>query len=161
MLKTYLLENRESHYRMAYSYTKNQEDAMDVLQDSIEKAYRALKKGQKPDQLNGWFYRILINTAIDFIRKNKRLFYMESEKLEFLMTYEDQYRDFDLETALEKLPHRYRTVVILRYFEDMKIQDIAKALDENPNTIKTRLYKSLELLRIDLQEGADERVEGS
>jgi RNA polymerase sigma-70 factor (ECF subfamily) len=159
MLKKYLLENRESHYRMAYSYTKNQEDALDVLQDSIEKAFRAFKRGSEPEMLNSWFYRILINTAIDFIRKNNRLTYMESEKMEYMLTHEDHYRDFDLETALEKLPHKYRTIVVLRYFEDMKLHEIAKVLDENTNTIKTRLYKSLELLRMDLQEGANESIE--
>lgn len=159
MLKKYLLENREAHYRMAYSYVKNQEDALDVLQDSIEKAFRAFKRGLEPDSVNSWFYRILINTAIDFIRKNKRLTYVESEKLEHMLLHEDRYRDFDLETALDHLPNKYRTIVLLRYFEDMKIHEIAEVLGENTSTIKTRLYKSLELLRVDLQEGANESIE--
>jgi len=51
---------------------------------------------------------------------------------------------------LDNLPEKYRTVVILRYFEDLKIDEIAEILNENVNTIKTRLYKSLEKLGIKL-----------
>jgi RNA polymerase sigma-70 factor (ECF subfamily) len=46
------------------------------------------------------------------------------------------------------LPDHYRSIIILRFFEDFKIEEIAEVLDENVNTVKTRLYKSLEVLRI-------------
>lgn len=155
MLQHYIIENKEAHYRMAYSYTKNKEDALDVVQDSIEKALRAYKKLAVPDNLNSWFYRILINTAIDFTRKNKRIVLMEQEKMAFLLESEDQYKHFDLETAMEKLPTVYKTIIVLRFFEDLKIADIAGILDENVNTVKTRLYKGLELLKIEMKEDAD------
>lgn len=64
----------------------------------------------------------------------------------------DNYEDFDLQKALDNLPDKYRTVVVLRYFEDLKIEEIAQILNENTNTVKTRLYKSLEKLRIKLIE---------
>jgi len=47
---------------------------------------------------------------------------------------------------------KYRTIVVLRYFEDLKIDEIAEILNENVNTVKTRLYKSLEILRVKLSE---------
>jgi len=50
------------------------------------------------------------------------------------------------------LPEKYRTIVVLRYFEDLKIDEIAEILNENVNTVKTRLYKSLEILRVKLSE---------
>ena len=64
----------------------------------------------------------------------------------------DTYEDIDLQEALERLPEKYRIVVILRYFEDMKIGDIAQVLNENENTIKTRLYNGLSKLKIELIE---------
>lgn len=155
MLQQYIIKNKEAHYRMAYSYTKNKEDALDVVQDSIEKALRAYKTKSAPDNLNSWFYRILINTAIDFMRKNKRIVLMEQDKMAFLLESEDQYKHFDLETAMEKLPTVYKTIIFLRFFEDLKIADIADILDENVNTVKTRLYKGLELLKIEMKEDAD------
>lgn len=60
----------------------------------------------------------------------------------------DEYENFDLQRALNNLPDNCRTLIILRYFEDLKIEEIAEILNENINTVKTRLYKSLEMLRI-------------
>lgn len=64
----------------------------------------------------------------------------------------DDYENFDLQIALDTLPERYRIVVTLRYFEDLKIEEIAEILNENTNTIKTRLYKSLQMLRIEMND---------
>ncbi len=64
----------------------------------------------------------------------------------------DSYEDIDLKRALDELPYKYKTIIILRYFEDMKIEEIAAILDINVNTVKTRLYKALEKLRIKLDE---------
>lgn len=152
MLQHYLIDKKEAHYHMAYSYTKNKEDALDVIQDSIEKALRSIKKNGQPTYLNSWFYKILINTAIDLTRKNKKITLMDPEDMAVLMVSEDDYLHFDLETAMTKIPVQYKTIVALRYFEDMKISDIAEVLDENVNTIKTRLYKALKCLRIELKE---------
>ena len=64
----------------------------------------------------------------------------------------DDYENFDLKKALDKLPDNYRTVVVLRYFEDLKFEEIAEVLNENVNTVKTRLYKSLKALRIEMED---------
>ena len=58
----------------------------------------------------------------------------------------------DLQKALDESPEKYKTIVILRYFEDMKISEIAQVLDENTNTIKTRLYKALDKLKLKLRD---------
>ena len=60
---------------------------------------------------------------------------------------EDVYQETDLKNALESLEPQNRTIVILRYCEDMKLEDI----NENLNTVKTRLYRSLKKLRINLE----------
>lgn len=155
MLKDYLLEKKEAHYRMAYSYTKNSEDALDVIQDSIEKALGFIKKNGPPDHMNAWFYKILIRTAIDHIRKHSRTTLMAPEDLEHIFVSEDHYCNFDLKSAMDKLPAQYKTLIVLRYFEDLKIKDIGEILDENINTVKTRLYKALDFLKIKLEEDDD------
>jgi RNA polymerase sigma-70 factor (ECF subfamily) len=68
----------------------------------------------------------------------------------------DRYEDFDLKNALDQLPEKYRTVIVLRFFEDLKIEEIAEVLDENANTIKTRLYTSLNKLRLTLGDNGTE-----
>lgn len=144
--------NKERFYLLAYSYTKNEQDALDIVQDSIQKALQSLHRLQYEEQLKSWFYKIVVNTALDFLRKQKRVHVMEEGQLEFFTpSQQDQYENPDLEVALEQLPTMYREVVILRYFEDLKIQDIAHILNVNINTVKSRLYKALTLLKIQLQ----------
>lgn len=153
MLQKYLIEKKEAHYRMAFNYTKNKEDALDVIQDSIEKA---LKSKAPTQNINSWFYKILINTAIDHLRKNKKSSALDINDFEHLLESEDNYTNFDLSSAMEKLPPSYKTIVVLRYFEDMKISTIADTLGENISTIKSRLYRALEFLRIELEENENE-----
>jgi len=56
---------------------------------------------------------------------------------------EDAYNEIDLYNALDELPLQYKTVIILRFFEDLKLEEIAVIIDENINTVKTRLYRGL------------------
>jgi len=92
-------------------------------------------------------------TSLDFLRRQKRNVAVGEEILgSFDFGAVDSYGDFDLQRALDNLPEKYRTIVVLRYFEDLKIDEIAEILNENVNTVKTRLYKSLEILRVKLSE---------
>ncbi|MEC1180725.1 sigma-70 family RNA polymerase sigma factor [Metasolibacillus meyeri] len=152
-LVTFIRSNKERFYYLAYSYTKNEQDALDVVQDSIQKALQSLHTLQNEEQMKSWFYKIVVRTAIDFLRKHKRQQLMEEDKLVLLTPQQiDTYENPDLEIALDSLPTVYREVVILRYFEDLKIEDVARVLDTNISTIKSRLYKALKLLKIQLQE---------
>src|SRR5690606_20024130 len=100
-----------------------------------------------------WFYRIIVNTAIDFIRKHQRMFIMDDEILEsHLPSLEDDVTDFDLQEAVDHLPPTYKTIIILRFFEDLKIDEIADITGDNVNTVKTRLYAALRKLRVEMRE---------
>ncbi|HBR03511.1 MAG TPA: RNA polymerase subunit sigma-70 [Ruminiclostridium sp.] len=149
----YVIENKEMHYRLAFSYVKNTEDALEVVQESIYKAFSTMSTLKTPDYLKTWFYRIIVNTAIDLMRKKKKVIVVDDETLaQYNLSTVDHYADIDLQKTLENLPVRYRSVVILRFFEDLKFEEIAEILDENVNTVKTRLYKSLKMLRIQMNE---------
>ena len=153
IITDFITESRNSSYRIAYSYVHNKEDALDIIQDSVCKALSSGKMLENPDAIKTWFYRIVVNTSIDFIRKNKRYVYVEDDVLEtFAPPKEDQYEDIDLREALSKLPTLNKTVIILRYFEGLKIEEIAKILNENINTTKSRLYQTLKRLKLELEE---------
>lgn len=149
----YVIKNKERHYRLAFSYVKNTDDALEVVQESIYKAISTMDTLKNPDYLKTWFYRIIINTAIDLLRKRKKIIIMDDETLScYDSGTVDHYEDIDLQKAMENLPIQYRSVVVLRFFEDLKIEEIAVVLDENVNTIKTRLYKSLSMLRVQMND---------
>ncbi|MFT8318148.1 MAG: sigma-70 family RNA polymerase sigma factor [Sporolactobacillus sp.] len=139
-------------YRLAYSYVDNENDAMDVVQEAIYKAFKAVHNLKHTDALKTWLFRIVINTALDVIRKRRHLAYIEPEYLEEQEEVQPPLdQKMDLKDALSRLPYKYRHIIILHYFEDLTIETVAAILDENLNTIKTRLYKALKMLRIDLK----------
>ncbi|HHY72569.1 MAG TPA: sigma-70 family RNA polymerase sigma factor [Bacillus bacterium] len=155
----FITENKENVYRLAFSYVKNAENALDIVQDSIHKALSSLATLKSEEAMKSWFYRIVVNTSLDFLRKQKRIQLVDDKTLEFYSpTSEDVYPDVDLEKALEELPYAFRTVVVLRYFEDLKIEEIAEVMNENISTIKTRLYQALRKLRIQMSNDILEEV---
>ncbi|MDM5322083.1 RNA polymerase sigma factor [Bacillus altitudinis] len=149
----YVMEHKHSFYRLSYSYVKNQEDAMDVVQEAIHKALKSVHRLEDTTKMHSWFYKIVVNAALDFLRKKKRVQVTDDDTLEFLSQGEsDVYEDQDVRRAIEDLPDMYRVIIILRFFEDLKLEDIAHILEENENTIKTRLYKALRLLKVELSQ---------
>jgi len=148
-LVDFIMNNKEDFYRLAYSYVKNQNDAIDILQDSIQKAITSCGNLKNDLSLKAWFYRIVVNTSLDYLRKKKKLEVVDEETIELYSSGKnDVYPNIDLERSLASLPNKYRSIIVLRFFEDLKIEEVAEILQESPSTIKTRLYKALELLRI-------------
>ncbi|GAA0239086.1 RNA polymerase sigma factor [Metaclostridioides mangenotii] len=149
----YIIENKNSFYRVAYSYTKNEDDALDVVQESIYKALYSVDNLQDINYIKTWFYKILIRTSIDNIRKNARYKNLVSTELPLDQDgVYDKYTDIDLRKALEELPIEYKSILLLRFFEDLKIEEVAEILDENVNTVKTRLYTALKKLKYKIKE---------
>ncbi|MDF2950201.1 MAG: polymerase, sigma-24 subunit, subfamily [Sedimentibacter sp.] len=148
----YIIIHKERYYRLAYSYVRNVDDALDVVQDSIYKALSSVDSLKDPDHINPWFYRIVINCSLDLLRKQKKVVTVDDEFLKNCnLKVVDKYTDIDLHRALDSLPENCRSIIILRYFEDMKLDEIAEILNENISTIKSRLYKSLEALEIKME----------
>ncbi|MDR0271515.1 sigma-70 family RNA polymerase sigma factor [Paenibacillus sp.] len=153
LLTRCITEHKENVYRLAYSYVKNKEDALDIVQESIYKAMTNIEHLKDLDAVKSWFYRIVVNTSLDFLRRNKKVHPMDQEMIEtYAPGAEDVYTDIDLKRSLDDLPEKYRNVIVLRYFEDMKIDEVAAVLGENVNTIKTRLYQALQLLRVKMKD---------
>ena len=145
-----ILRSYQMLYRLAYTYVKNPDDAMDVVQESVYKAIQNASGVRSRGAIKGWLCRIVANTALDFLRSRAREVPVDQVPE---TGREDTYQDLDTLRALERLEERERTVVVLRFFEDMKLQDIALTTGENLNTVKTILYRSLKKLRIQLMEG--------
>ncbi|MDW0117975.1 RNA polymerase sigma factor [Sporosarcina thermotolerans] len=153
LVEKFIIENQHAYYRLAFSYVKNKENALDIVQESILKALRSIDRVDEVKYMKTWFYRIIVNTAIDFIRKHQRMSIMDDEILEsHLPSLEDDVTDFDLQEAVDHLSPNYKTIIILRFFEDLKIEEIAEVTGDNINTVKTRLYAALRKLRIEMGE---------
>lgn len=157
LLSDVVIKNKENYYRLAYSYVKNTDDALDIVQESIYKAISSIESLKNPKYIKTWFYRIVVNTSLDFLRKHKRVDVVEQEILErYIPGDEDDYENIDLHRALDELSPNYRTIIVLRYFEDLKIEEVADVLNENVNTVKTRLYRALKMLRVKMDDDLEE-----
>lgn len=143
-----LTENYNSYYRLAYSYVRNGEDAADIVQNG---AYRAILNSsslKKEEYAKTWVYRIMLNEIFRFTKKETALSLDEVEET----GKEDRYEEFDLKRALQNMPQKEKAVIELKYFEDMKLEEIAQILEENVNTVKSRLYRGLKKLRLELSD---------
>lgn len=145
-----LCEKYNSYYRMAMSYVHNEADAMDIVQEG---AYKAIKNScslKEPAFAGTWLYRIMLNEVYRFLDDRKVISFEEevTEKL----SYEDRYENVDLKRALENMSVKDKAVIELKYFEDLKLDEIASVLEENISTVKSRLYRGLKKLRIQMQE---------
>ena len=72
-LSDYIVAHQEEFYRLAYSYVKNRDAALDVVQESIVKALAKSDTLRRPEYLKTWFYRILLNESMNHHRRAKRL----------------------------------------------------------------------------------------
>lgn len=149
ILINYVKDNQEKLYRIAFSYSKNEEAALDIVQEAITKALKNMNKLREEQYVKSWFYRILINESLDYVKKNKKILTCELEEIENKINWSDNINveGIDIYKHVQNLNDKLKTVILLRFFEDMKIEDIAKVTKTNVNTVKSRLYRGLEELR--------------
>ena len=143
-----LLENYDKYYRLAYSYMKSEQDALDVVQESAYKAIRDCGQVKEQRYIGTWLYRIVVNTALDALRRRGREVALEEWQEN---SWQPSYAGLELWEILDRLDEKERTVVVLRYFHDLKLEDIAGILGENVNTVKARLYRTLKKMRMELE----------
>lgn len=143
-----LIDHYEKYYRLAYSYVHNEADALDIVQESAYKAILKSDSIKKEEFIDTWIYRIVINTAVDYIRsRQKEAFEVYEEDTGVC----DKYEEYDLKLAMEQLDPTEKSIVILKYFEELKLDEIADIMNENVNTIKSKLYRALKKLRVQLE----------
>lgn len=146
-LVDYIVAGQEDFYRLAFSYVKNRDAALDVVQESIVKALSKSDSLRQSQYMKTWFYRILLNECMNHFRRGRRLVPFEEAPNEGAAPGCDPGERLDLYDAIDRLHPREQAVIRLRFFEDMKLEEIARVTGANLNTVKSRLYKSLGKLR--------------
>ncbi|MDT3428722.1 RNA polymerase sigma-70 factor (ECF subfamily) [Paenibacillus forsythiae] len=149
-------EEKEKLYRMAYMYMRNEADALEVFQETVYKAFKSISSLQNSRYFSTWLTRILINTAISYLKKNRKITAMSPEVLEHIGdSYQHQPEDqLDLLQAIGTLEEKYKTVLLLRYYKDYSLKQIAEVLDCPEGTVKTNIHRGLSVLRNKLKGAA-------
>lgn len=146
--------NKEYLYKMAFLYVKDEQDALEVIHETVYRAFLNIEKLKKAKFFNTWITRILINVSIDFLKKKgKNEMLDESTPIRKEKCEISTEEKLDLYNAIDLLNDNYKTVIIMMYFNDMKIKDIAKVMEIPENTVKTYLKRAKQALGEVLKEG--------
>lgn len=138
----------------------NHEDANDVLQNAFLKIWNNLDTFQGKSALSTWLYRIAINEALDFVRRQKNVnsatVSTEDEPGVAARLMGDDYFDGDeaqarLQEAVARLPEVQRTVFTLKYFDELKYSEISKILDTSEGALKASYHLAVKKITEFLQ----------
>ena len=150
-LTDYLVTDQARFYRLAYSYLKNREEALDAVQTAVCRALEKQGELKEPEALRAWFYHILVHVCMDVLRSRKRVTLIPPEALD-AGSYEDPLpSDGTLAQRVDALPPEVGTIIKLRFYEDLSLKEISTVTGWNLNTVKTRLYTGLKKLRISME----------
>ena len=157
--------HREMVFQTAYRYTKSQEDAEDIMQETFIKAFNHLRTFDFRNDASFlfWLRRICINCAINFLRRAKRRKRGRTASLSDLPVEPESpdpspaesvqmKQNIDLlQTAVQKLAPKQRIIFDLRYSQHLAVKEIADMLDCSESNIKTQLFRSVKKLRKKLE----------
>ncbi|MCT6925378.1 sigma-70 family RNA polymerase sigma factor [Metasolibacillus sp.] len=145
-------------YHMSYLYVKDKQLAEEITQDVLLTYMRQHEKFRGESSLKTYLTKIAIHRCYDELRKMKRKKLLHSlllkkEKKE--PSIEDTYmKQESYATLLDKvlqLPLHYREIIILHYYEEFEVKEIAQILNESENTVRTKLRRAREILKNDPQ----------
>lgn len=152
-LTGYIIENQEKFYRLAYSYVRNKEDALDVVQSAVCKALERCGDIKNEEAVRAWFYRILVNESMTCLRQRKNITLTGENPRGEEPYYEKGYEvGSGLWDELGRMEEDVREIIQLRFLEEFSLKEIALITGMNLNTVKTKLYRGLKLLRENIQE---------
>lgn len=153
-------------------YTNNDDQAKDILQDGFIKLFKNIEKFNFEGSFEGWVRRIVVNTAIDYVRRSKNDFLLANENQSVDDFREDLHEEEpeekaieytlevgDIREGMEKLSTAYRTVFNLYVFENYSHQEISEALQISIGTSKSNLAKARANLKKILTKELEKRNE--
>ena len=167
-----LIQNcKTKAYNTALRYLRDEEDAMDVLQESLIKVFRHLNKFKGDCKFDTWVYRIVVNTCNDFLRKNKNQrtnvsLYRTDEDGETMIEIPDtaptpsEVFDAKLTTScvlncLNEIPKEQKDIIILRDIQGFSYEEIGQILNCSMGTVKSRINRARQKLKQSILEQYD------
>ena len=150
---TYIIDrHKDKAFNLAFRICCNREDAEEIAQDSFLKAYRALGSFKRKSSFSTWLYRIVYNTAVSFVRVNKKeilsLEDFPADAIDFLGTgiseeeADIEYRRSLINFAFQKISEEDRSLITLHYYEDMSTEEISEITGISKSNVKVKLFRA-------------------
>ncbi|WP_462412612.1 RNA polymerase sigma factor SigW [Neobacillus sp. Marseille-QA0830] len=158
---------KNSIFQLCFRMLGNRHEAEDIAQEAFIRAFVNIKSFNQDLKFTTWLYRIATNLCIDRLRKKKPDYYLDAEVAgtEGLTMYsqipsgtplpETEVESLELQETVHneilKLPEKYRSAIVLKYIEDLSLNEISEILELPLGTVKTRIHRGREALRQQLR----------
>ena len=130
IMVNYIIANQKKFYRLAYTYVRNENDALDIVQNAICSALEHYESIREISYIKTWFYRVLVHESLNYVKKKNREI-VSDEPLGGEAAYVEN-------------------VIRLRFYEEMSLKEIAAVMELSVNTVKSKLYRGLKSLKEEL-----------
>lgn len=159
---TILKEHKDRVYSYALYLSKNQDDAEDITQEVFVKLYHQLENNQ-PEKPEAWLIRVTYNHCMDYMRRRSAVHRRQASLTDWIdandsahqespdATVENKEKRERLFRAMDQLPNKARSILLMHYFQGMKLEEIAEAMDLNLNTVKVTLHRGRKMLETTIQ----------
>ena len=134
-------------YRTAMGILGNEASALDAVSEAVYRAYKGIRKLREPKYAETWFIRILINAANDIYRRQKHEIITETVPEG---EYYDKHSKLDFDQMIAFLQPELREIISLKYYSDYTLKEISEIQNIPEGTVKSRLNKALNLLRLEV-----------
>ena len=134
--------------QIAYGYTKNKEDSIDIMQNAYIAVLESNKRFESNEHIKYFLIRVTINESINFVKS-----YSKKKVLcnnDIIMNIPETKKDelpYDISEIVNTLPDKYKTIIVLYYYDGMKIKDISKVLKMKESAVKKRLERARNLVK--------------
>jgi RNA polymerase sigma-70 factor (ECF subfamily) len=148
------VEHKEQVWKLVSNYVASRHDREDLFQEVFLKIYRALPKFRGESSISTWIYRITVNTALNYLKKQKRYAAFKDLLSRFrLVDVEDKAEDQGREgifKPLKKLNPQQRVILTLADVQEKKLEEIAQTLNIPLGTVKSSLHRAREIIKKEL-----------
>ena len=135
-------------FNIAYGYTRNRDDSIDIMQNSYVTLLESNKTFESNEHIKYFLIRVTINESLDFLKssyKNKVI-----KNNDFASNFPETKKEelpYDLSKIVNTLPEKYKTIIILHYYDDMRIKDISNILKISESAVKKRLERARRFIK--------------
>ena len=133
---------------IAYGYTRNKEDSIDIMQNAYVALLKSNKKFESNEHIKYFLIRVTINESINLVNSYSHKKVIKNN--DFVINIPEPNKEelqYDLSEIVNTLPEKYKTIIILYYYDDMKIKDISNVLNLSEPAVKKRLERARNLIK--------------
>ena len=135
-------------FNIAFGYTRNRDDSIDIMQNAYVVLLESNKKFESNEHIKYFLIRVTINESLDLLKSaNKKVIRNNND---FVINFPETKKEelpYDLSEIVNILPEKYKTIIILHYYDDMKIKDISNVLKISEPAVKKRLERARNLIK--------------